>query len=210
MWFASDQELLAALQETCNNIEGAAKMAFPDPVNVGYCQSFLVKQENEHLRDATPSPALVAILGDNRSMLFVESIGSEQPQQPLSQQKHHRHPDSDNDSSDSYTSNVQSKKFKPLEHVKHCPPAVEGHNKTVQNAREAIEKELKWLLSKVAECNGYHEFAANQQCKQQNVGVVQSWKFIASFSHDFFKKSYGVAVKVSGKQVLSLPLCLCG
>lgn len=76
VWFASAQELLAALQETCNNIEGAAKMAFPDPVNVGYCQSFLVKQENEHLRDATPSPALVAILGDNRSMLFVESVSS--------------------------------------------------------------------------------------------------------------------------------------
>jgi hypothetical protein len=104
---------------------------------------------------------------------------------------------------------VRSKKFKPLEQAKRRPPATKGHDEAVQNARrEAIEKELKWLRSKVAERDGYQEFAANQRRKQQNAGVVRSWKFIASFSHDFFKKSYGVAVKVSGKQVLSLPLCL--
>ncbi|KAF8240674.1 hypothetical protein L208DRAFT_1374216 [Tricholoma matsutake] len=156
VWFSSAQELLAALQETCNNIEGATKMAFLDPVDVGYHQL----------------------------ILFVES------------HKHHKHPDSDNNSSDSYTSDVQSKKFKPLEQAKHHPPAAKGHDEAVQNARrEVIEKELKWLRSKVAECNGYQEFAANQRRKQQNVGVVRSWKFIPSFSHNFFKKSYGVAVK---------------
>jgi hypothetical protein len=74
VWFASARELLAALQATCNNIEGAAKMAFPDLVDVGYRQYFLVKQENEHLRDATPNPSLVAIPGDNRLILFVESV----------------------------------------------------------------------------------------------------------------------------------------
>ncbi|KAF8054704.1 hypothetical protein FPV67DRAFT_1682166 [Lyophyllum atratum] len=202
-WLASAQELVVQLQNSCSVINGAVKLAVPDPIDSTYLQSFArTSRDDERLEDANFSPSTVNVPDSNVLQLIVEPV--EQPKHELTRKrrlslssgvgsdieeytlkprpKRHQSLSVRSQESDSEVYDVNSKDFIPLEQGR-------KKSRTLKKQRlERKEQELEWLKSKAAEHPGYDDFTSNRGRVQQNVGVVRSWRFVTSFMDTYHHK----------------------
>ncbi|GLB45439.1 hypothetical protein LshimejAT787_3500090 [Lyophyllum shimeji] len=177
-WLASAKELVTQLQGTCSALRGAVRVAVPDPVDSDYRQYFAMCWV-----DRANLAVTRAVKPEMDNLLFVEQSGI--PYAPH-ERKHYRAPSESEPESEIKTYDVNSKDFKPLEQARR-------HSKALKKRKmQRAEDEIEWLQLRASERPGYSEYTNNQGRVQQNAGVVRSWRFIASFSADYFRKTLGI------------------
>ncbi|KAF8054909.1 hypothetical protein FPV67DRAFT_1459718 [Lyophyllum atratum] len=190
-WLASAKELITQLQGSCSALHGAVRVAIPDPVDSEYRQYFATtSRDNEKLEEAVLRPVTISVPNDNLLKLFVEQAGiSHVPRG----RKRYTAPSESEPESETESYDVNSKDFKPLEQGRKHVKAAK------KRRRQCAEDEVAWLQSRATERPGYSDYVNNQGRVQQNTGVVNSWRFIASFSAEYFRKTSGIQARGTKK-----------
>ncbi|KAJ7729463.1 hypothetical protein B0H16DRAFT_1697194 [Mycena metata] len=160
-WRADSKDLLLELQTSISPLAGSFKLGYQSSVHPDYRIYFIKVTTETPWNETVASVPCVTIPATNTLKIFVEPAET-----------------------DPGTFNSCEPTIKPLEVARHRANTSDVSGPSIPSANADIE----WLKEEIKTLEGYAHFTQHRHKVQQNVGVIESWRFIALVSKTYSGK----------------------